>query len=154
MISTSAARRKYARPCHGRAALAKPRERLRPLDGRLRASLLAVAACGVALILGALFILGLPAARSVGVGAAIATVNLWALARIVTALLVVEERTRGAGAWAFLGSLKMVGLFALVWLLMRSHAVSPLAMLVGFGALPMGIAIGALVSDRSGPIED
>jgi hypothetical protein len=87
------------------------------LDTTLRASILAVAVCGAALTLGALVVLGPLAARSVGIGAAIAAANLWALARIVAALLQGEDRT-------------------------------------SFGALPMGIAIGALVSDRSRPTED
>jgi hypothetical protein len=42
----------------------------------------------------------------------------------------------------------MVGLLAVTWLLMRHGVVSPLPMLVGFGALPIGIAIGSIVSDR------
>jgi hypothetical protein len=42
----------------------------------------------------------------------------------------------------------MFGLVVAVWLLMRHGVVSPLPMMVGFGALPIGIAIGSLVSDR------
>ena len=38
---------------------------------------------------------------------------------------------------------------ALAWLLMRHGIVSPLPMLVGFGALPIGIAIGSLLGDAS-----
>ena len=102
-------------------------------------------------------------------GLAIATANLWALARVVAALLPTDAPTdapaadgtegprtgrgpgpRGFAAWSLLAALKMVGLVALVWLLMRRGVVSPLPMLVGFGALPIGIAIGSLVSDRSG----
>jgi hypothetical protein len=37
---------------------------------------------------------------------------------------------------------------------MRHGVVSPLPMLVGFGSLPIGIAIGSLVSDRSAPPGD
>jgi hypothetical protein len=48
----------------------------------------------------------------------------------------------------------MVGLIAVAWLLMRRGIASPLPMLIGFGALPIGIAIGSLVSDRSGQTED
>jgi hypothetical protein len=45
----------------------------------------------------------------------------------------------------------MLALLALAWLLMRHGIVSPLPMLIGFGALPIGIAIGSLVSDRTPP---
>lgn len=132
----------------------------RPVDARLRASLVAVALCGAALTLATLVVLGPSAAFSVAVGAAIAAGNLWVLARIVTALLPNgrpdsddHAPLSGAGAWALLAVLKMFSLFAVVWLLMRYAVVSPLPMLVGFGALPMGIAIGSLVSDRSAPPE-
>jgi hypothetical protein len=125
-----------------------------PLDARLRASLVAVALCGAALALGALVVLGPKTAFSVAVGAAIAAGNLWALARIVTALLAAnhdDARPSHEGAWSLVALVKMLGLLAVVWLLMRYAAVSPLPMLVGFGALPMGIAIGSLVSDRGAP---
>jgi len=124
------------------------------LDARLRATLVAVALSGATLTLGAEVARGRGAALSVGAGAAIATANLWALARIVTALLpdgskLAAHVPGSAAAWALLAVLKMFGLFVVVWLLLRYVVVSPLSMLVGFGALPMGIAIGWLVSDRS-----
>jgi hypothetical protein len=126
----------------------------RRFDPRLRTSLVAVALSGLALALAAAAFFGLRAAFSVGVGAALATGNLWALARIVSALL--PEGSEGAesqsrAAWALVAVLKMISLLAAAWLLMRGGLVSPLPMLAGFGALPIGIAIGSLVSDRSEP---
>jgi hypothetical protein len=136
------------------------------LDAQLRASLAAVALSGAALTVAAVPFFGLSTALSVAVGAGLATANLWALARIVAALLPDESRgssdepgggtTGGPGAvtWAFLGLLKMFALFGAVWLLMRHGVVSVVAMLVGFGALPIGIAIGSLVSHRGSPQSD
>jgi hypothetical protein len=49
-------------------------------------------------------------------------------------------------------ALKMVGLVGVVWLLMRHGVVGPVAMMLGFGALPIGIAIGSLVSDRTAEV--
>lgn len=124
------------------------------LDARMRVSLSAVAVTGALLSLGALVFFGVSTAFSVAVGGAIATANLWALARIIAALLPSEAdgaRTQSRAGWALLAALKMFGLVALVWLLMRHGVVSPLPMVVGFGALPIGIAIGSLVSDRSAP---
>jgi hypothetical protein len=130
----------------------------RQLEPRMRTVLAGVAASGAVLTLGALAFAGVGVALSVSVGAGLALGNLWALARIVVALLPGESSAGGSGpsvapntaSWALLGVLKMVGLMAVVWLLMRYGLVSPLPMVVGFGALPIGIAIGSLVSDRGG----
>jgi hypothetical protein len=118
-----------------------------------------VALTGATFALVALALFGPSPAVSVAVGAGLATANLWALARIVAALLPDEAGgptggTRGASgavAWALLGIIKMFALFAVVWLLMQHGVVSALPMLAGFGALPIGIAIGSIVSDRGGP---
>jgi hypothetical protein len=72
----------------------------------------------------------------------------------VAALLPAESagaQSQSRAAWALVAVLKMISLLAAAWLLMRCGLVSPLPMLVGFGALPIGIAIGSLVSDRSEP---
>jgi uncharacterized membrane protein len=45
-------------------------------------------------------------------------------------------------------ALKTAGLLVAAWALLRYRVAAPLPMLVGFGALPMGIAIGSLMSDR------
>jgi hypothetical protein len=128
-----------------------------PLDGRLRASIAAVALTAAAFTVGALAFASVAAAVSVALGGALAAGNLWALARVVAALLPDSRPTAEAqsrGAWSLLAALKMVGLIAVAWLLMRRGIASPLPMLIGFGALPIGIAIGSLVSDRSGQTED
>jgi ATP synthase I chain len=121
------------------------------LDARMRASLWAVALIGAAMTVGALLVLGPHEAISAGIGAMIAVGNLWVLARIVSALLPPEGKNGpprgGPGAWALVAALKMLGLFGLVGFLMRRELVSPLPMLVGFGALPIGIAIASIVSD-------
>jgi hypothetical protein len=123
----------------------------RPLDGRMRTSIAAVALVGVGFALVALLVFGISTGFSVALGAAIATGNLWALARIIAALLpddAQSARSQSKAAWALLAVLKMFGLVVAMWLLMRHGVVSPLPMMVGFGSLPIGIAIGSLVSDR------
>jgi hypothetical protein len=123
----------------------------------MRVALGAVAITGAVFGVAAAAFVGLDAAFSVLLGAALAVGNLWALARIIVALL--PDDAGGAAAqsrvgWAILAAVKMVGLLGVSWLLMRHGVVSPLGMLVGFMALPIGIAIGSLVSDRSAPPED
>jgi hypothetical protein len=132
-------------------------------DARMRVSLVTVALSGGVLAFCALAFLGAPAAFSVAIGAGLATGNLWALARIVAELLPDErsgrQDARGGGArntgpWAVVALLKMFALLATAWLLMRHGVASPAPMLVGFGSLPIGIAIGSLVSDRGAAHDD
>jgi len=128
-----------------------------PNEPRIRRFILAVAITGAAASAGALVLAGPATAFSVVVGGAIATANLWVLARIVTALLPTDEgaaRAQSRAGWALLGVLKMLGLLLLLWLLMRHGIVSPLPLFIGLGALPIGIAIGSLVRDRSAPHVD
>jgi hypothetical protein len=120
----------------------------------MRTSIRVVAVTGILETLGALLLSGLGAALSVAAGSALAAGNLWLLARIVAELLPGDAEgaeSQSRAGWALLAVLKMFGLMALAWLLMRHGIVEPLAMLIGFGALPIGIAIGSLVSDRSAP---
>jgi hypothetical protein len=127
------------------------------LDARMRAAIIAVAVVGGAFTAFAAAMFSLAIAFSVGVGAIIATANLWILARIMNALLPGDSDSAPAGSgqknqssgWAFVALLKMLGLFAGVWILMSKHLVEPLPLLCGFGALPIGIAIGSIVSDRT-----
>ena len=123
-------------------------------DARLRTSLRAVVVAGAALAVVALAFAGVTAGLSVLVGAALAAGNLWLLARIVAELLPNDREgaeAQSRAGWALVAVLKMFGLVAIAWLLMRHGIVSPMPMLVGFGALPIGIAIGSLVSDRNAP---
>ncbi len=120
----------------------------------MRHCLAGVAIAGGALAVCALAVAGAWSGFSVAVGGAIATANLWILARIVHALLpttAAGARAQSRAGWALVAGLKMVGLVGGVWLLMRHGVVSPVPMMLGFGALPIGIAIGSLVSDRNAP---
>jgi hypothetical protein len=125
-------------------------------DGRLRTSLRMVLWAAGALALFAFALVDARAGISVAFGGALAAGNLWVLARIVTELLPTDRAGADAqsrGGWALVAVLKILGLLAAAWLLMRHAIVAPLPMLVGFAALPIGIAIGSLVSDRSAPGE-
>jgi hypothetical protein len=119
---------------------------------RIRTALACVAIFGAIMAVagGALF--GLRVGLSVAVGAGVAAANLWALAKIIGAIASPDSGA-GLGVWGVLAGLKMIGLFLLVWLLWRSGAVDPLALVVGYTALPLGITVGALVSDRIDPDE-
>lgn len=129
----------------------------RRFDGRLRTSLSAVAWSGAGLTGTGALVAGVWTGVSIGAGAALATANLWALSRIVVALLPDHShgaRAQSRAAWSLVAMLKLGALLAATWLLLRDNLVSPLPMLVGFASLPIGIAIGALVSDRSAGSEE
>jgi hypothetical protein len=53
--------------------------------------------------------------------------------------------------WGIFAVVKMLVLFGGMWLLMTNGLVAPIPLVVGYGALPIGIAIGSLVSDKAAP---
>jgi hypothetical protein len=113
---------------------------------------LAVGLSGAALSTAAFAFGGPGAGLSAGLGAALATGNLWAWGRIVSALL--PEGAGGAraqrpAAWALVAGLKVLAVVSAAWLLMRHGVASAGSMLFGLLSLPIGIAIGPLVSDRN-----
>jgi hypothetical protein len=123
-----------------------------PMDPRMRACLLCTAGAGGVFSVAALAFFGLRTGLSVATGGALATGNLWALARIMGALLPSgrpEAMAQSRAAWSLVAALKMLALFVVVWLLMSEGLVAPLQLVVGFGALPIGIAIGSLVGDKA-----
>jgi hypothetical protein len=119
------------------------------LDPRLRMALYAVVATGTLFSLIGATKFGSHVGISVAVGAGAAALNLWALAKIIRALM-----TRGAAksvaGWSIAFMLKLVFLVGGLWLLLTWGVVSTLPLAVGYGTLPIGIAIGSLVSDKAG----
>lgn len=108
-------------------------------DLTLRRAYLAVAIAGAALAVGALVGFGAKAGWSVAAGALVAWGNLWALAFAVKNLL------GGAQVkWSALAILKFIVLLAVTFVLIRSGAVLPLGLAVGFGALPLGIFVAGV----------
>jgi hypothetical protein len=131
---------------------AAPRDIVRNLPRRVAASLVAVVASTAVLGLGALVLLGPKVALSVTVGGLVAASNLWALARIVVSLLPEEadHSTRASTlTWSLAAAAKVGALLAILFFLMSSRFIAPMALVCGFGALPIGIAIGSFVRDRS-----
>jgi hypothetical protein len=122
------------------------------LPRRVVASLVAVPESTAAMALGSLVLFGAKVALSVAVGGLVAAANLWALARIVVSLLPEESEnsTRSTRlTWSFVAAAKLAALLAILFFLMSSRFLSPIALVCGFGALPIGIAIGSFVRDRS-----
>jgi hypothetical protein len=112
---------------------------------------------GGVLALAVLAFFGARAGLSAALGAGLAAVNLWAWARIVLALLpddAARANAQSPAAWVLVAGLKVLAWGAIAWLLMRHGLISVAPLLVGLLSLPIGIAIGSLVSDRSAIPED
>ena len=127
----------------------KPTARDQTSDTALLAAKLA-AALGIVFALVALGWRGPRAGLSVFLGAAVAVANLLALRGLIRVLLR-PERPRAELGWILLALGKILLLFGGLWFLARSGHVEPLALLVGYGVLPLGITLSALwpVSDES-----
>jgi hypothetical protein len=117
-------------------------------DPRFVTAMVAVGSLGVLMAATAAYTWGARMAFSVGTGSLIATSNLYVLSRIVGAMV---KGGAGAGAWGVVALVKMVVLFGGIWILMTHGLVDPMGLVVGYGALPIGIAIGSLVSDKASP---
>lgn len=126
---------------------------LRLGDERLRRTFLAVLAVAVVFTASAALEYGRDSAFSVAVGAVFALANLYVLSQIVLTLAVpTGESPASAGfSWAVITVGKIMVLFGGLWALMTWRVVSPIPLVAGYGSLPIGIAFGAVVSDKTGP---
>jgi hypothetical protein len=113
-------------------------------DHSVRAALWAVALSGAVLTLGAPFVLGKGGVLGVALGSLIAALNLWALTRVVRALM------NGAGLpWVLLGGAKLFVLLALVAVILKLEIAGLVPLAIGYGALPIGIVLSQLGSGRA-----
>lgn len=130
----------------------KSEPKLPTFDARLVSALVAVALTGVVMAVTALFVWGSRLAVSVEAGGVIAASNLYVLSRIVHGMTSLGwgGDGGGGGAWGVIAMAKMVVLFGGIWWAMSRGLVDPLGLVVGYGSLPIGIAIGAIVSDKTG----
>ena len=126
---------------------------IRRLDPRMLTALAGVASFGVLFTLGAAIVGDGWTVLSVAIGAIIAAANLFVLAQIVAAMVAAtageEKQGSTAGVWGIFAVVKMLVLFGVTWLLMTKGVVAPIPLVVGYGSLPIGIAIGSLVSDKT-----
>jgi len=123
------------------------------MSPRIRVAIGAVAVFGALFTAVAGTVWGARGAISAALGAAIAASNLWVLARIVGATAR-PDASKSAAVWGLLALVKMLALFVIVWLLVRWGVAQPLPLVLGYGALPIGIAVGSVVADRREPAEE
>ncbi len=124
---------------------------------------IAAAVIGAVFSVAALALSGGKAALSVAIGAVIAVMNLLTMRAIVRALVRPPETAedsategsdadatpegpgRAGVAWGIFGLVKILVLFGLIFLLLTRGWVDPIALVVGYGVLPLGIGASALL---------
>lgn len=114
-------------------------------DAGMRWPLLTVAVLGALVALSTLAVLGPRAGIGAALGAAIAVANLAVFARVIRGLLAGGKARR---LWGLVGIVKIVVLFGGLWLLLRSDLVPALALVLGYGALPLGLTVSSLLGPR------
>jgi hypothetical protein len=111
----------------------------------MRAAVTGVFVSGLVLSVAVLAFFGGRAALGVAIGGALATANLAVFARIVDAFL---ARRGHAAAWTVAAMLKLLFLFGVVWLILKSDIAPGISIAVGYGALPLGITLASLFGPR------
>lgn len=140
----------------------------------IRRTLIGVAVFGALFALGSLYLKDARTTISVLIGAGVALLNLWALAKIVSAMMPEEEPVPagdsgaaaasrddgheekpsgggggGGGSWSILAVVKIFALFGGAFLLWKSGIALPLPTLLGYAALPLGIVSTSVMAPRT-----
>jgi hypothetical protein len=118
-------------------------------DPTMRAAIQGVAISAAALTVVVLVAFGFRPAAGVGVGGAIATLNLVVFARMAEAFL---ARRGTAIPWGIVGLLKLTLLLGGVWLIIRHDVVGAGWLALGYASLPLGITLGSLFGPK--PIDE
>ncbi len=96
-----------------------------------------VSVVGLLLIAGAWFAGGPHVMLAVAIGAVAAVLNLWVMGRLVSSFL----GGHGRMSWGFVAIVKLAVLFGGMFLLIKSGIAGVLPLLIGYGALPLGIVV-------------
>ncbi|CAN5665250.1 hypothetical protein BH09MYX1_BH09MYX1_16840 [soil metagenome] len=118
------------------------------LTPRLRTAMYSVIVLGVLFALVGATKWGFPTGLSAAVGSIAAATNLYVLAKIIRALTE-PGASKSVAGWSIAFAIKLFALFGGLWLLLAWGVVSVLPLAVGYTTLPIGIAIGSLVSDKA-----
>jgi hypothetical protein len=113
---------------------------------QLQVALTSVGLVGVLFAIGALVGWGYGSAAGVALGAALAVANLWVLGKIGAAFL--SDASKRRAIWGLAGVVKFAVLAVILFLLIKHQVVHPLALIVGYGALPVGITFAGLAGSR------
>ena len=115
-------------------------------DRGVTRTLFAVALVGLVATGGAFFVSGARAGISVGIGAIVGALNLWVMSIVVRGL---TSQAKSSVPWGLVAVLKFAVLIAGLFLLIKSGSADVLALLIGYGSLPLGIAAAHLGVPRA-----
>lgn len=118
-------------------------------DGSMARAMWSVLVVGVSATVIGVFVGGAGTARSIAIGAAVAAANLWVITIVVRGML---GGKRSRVPWPLIAVAKMGALFGGLYLLLTNGWVDLLPLLVGLGALPIGIVAGQLGAPN--PVEE
>ena len=109
-------------------------------SGEFAGVLRVVAIVGLVLVAGACLAAGPRVMLAVAIGAGAAVLNLWVIGRLVATFL----GGRGRMSWGFVALVKLAVLFGGMFLLIKSGIAGVIPLLIGYGALPVGIVVAQL----------
>ena len=123
----------------------RPAAREETSSRQLRPTVIAIAAAALVFTVASGCFFGGHAAAGVAVGGLLATLNFILFIRLVQAFLTQGGNTAG---WTVLAFVKLLGLFAVVYVVLKQGSLPPLALAIGYASLPIGISLGSLVRPR------
>lgn len=109
-----------------------------------RTALVAVAVVGLVLFIVVLPIYGPRFAAGMGIGSLLGLADLYVIGRGVQGFL----GGGSAGAWTVVAMLKLTALLGLIYALFAFGLVEGLPLLIGLGALPLGVVVSQLTGTR------
>lgn len=116
--------------------------------GVVQASLRSTLMVGAVFALATLVFGGKIAALSVGLGSVLVAADLWAIGRIVSALV---SKSECRARWVLVGLAKVALVVGVLYLVIRSGLADALPLSLGLLSLPLGIVIAQFLSGRKSP---
>jgi hypothetical protein len=110
-------------------------------DAGIGGALWATAAIAAVAVVAGYFVGGPRVALGVGLGGVVAGANLWLIARVVRAFL---SPGGSKAPWFALVLLKLTVLVGGAFLLLHTGVIDLMPLIVGYGALPLGIVLAQL----------
>ena len=114
-------------------------------DAPMRSAIVSVFVTGFCFGVAGFAVAGVRAGLGVTLGGLLAGFNLLVFARVGEAFV---ARKGNAAPWGIVALLKMGLLFGGVWLILKNGYFSPLALIAGYAALPVGITLGSLFGPK------
>jgi hypothetical protein len=111
----------------------------------LRPTKISIGATALALTVVSALLFDPRATVGVAVGGLLATLNFILFIRLVGAFM---SQKGNAAPWAVLAGVKLLGLFAVVYIILKRGDLPALSLAIGYGALPIGISLGSLFKPR------